>query len=543
MQNRAIDPLIGPKYALEGKVVTMDDNYNVLNRGVVYIDKGQIVDVKPTDAPCPAGFENCLMIRTGGTIYPGLIELHNHLSYNVLPLWNVPEKYSNRSRWGGKPEYRKLISGPMHVLGRTDGYVEAIVRYVECKCLLSGVTTSQGIALYSNQGIRKYYRGIVRNVEETDEVSLPEAKTKISDVDASKAEKFLERLQKSSCLLLHLSEGVDQNAYQHFKALQLNSGDWAITPALSGIHAVALEDQDFRIMKEHGGSMVWSPLSNLMLYGNTADIKEAKDNGMLIGIGSDWSPTGSKNLLGELKIAKMFSEQFNDIFSDQEILAMATRNAAKILKWDEVLGTIEKNKRADLMIIYGRKQDPYERLFKSKESSIIMVVINGIPRFGQARLMKRFGVETENWRVGRSQRILNLHQETADPVVGELTLREAKDRLSEGMQKLPELAQALEAPRMASECRTLESAEAEWYLVLDHNELEGEAQRPHLPFGETRTPTGLIPGPVARVPLSQVLIPLELDDLTVSDDGQFVDRLIQQQNLPVFIKSRLADFY
>ena len=222
---------------------------------------------------------------------------------------------------------------------------------------------------------------------------------------------------------------------------------------------------------------------------------------------------------------------------------MATRNAAKILKWDEVLGTTEKNKRADLMIIYGRKQDPYERLFKSKESSIIMVVINGIPRFGQARLMKRFGVETENWRVGRSQRILNLHQETADPVVGELTLREAKDRLSEGMQKLPELAQALEAPRMASERRTLESAEAEWYLVLDHNELEGEAQRPHLPFGETRTPTGLIPGPVARVPLSQVLIPLELDDLTVSDDGQFVDRLIQQQNLPVFIKSRLADFY
>jgi hypothetical protein len=136
----------------------------------------------------------------------------------------------------------------MYVLGRSKGYVEAIVRYVECKCLMGGVTTSQGIALYSNQGIRKYYRGIVRNVEETDEASLPEAKTKISDVDASQADKFLERLMRSSCLLLHLSEGVDQKAYQHFKALQLSSGDWVIISALVGIHAVALKGQDFKIV-------------------------------------------------------------------------------------------------------------------------------------------------------------------------------------------------------------------------------------------------------------------------------------------------------
>jgi cytosine/adenosine deaminase-related metal-dependent hydrolase len=51
--------------------------------------------------------------------------------------------------------------------------------------------------------------------------------------------------------------------------------------------------------------MVWSPLSNYLLYGDTADIEDAKSEGVLIGIGSDWSPSGSKNLLGELKIAKL----------------------------------------------------------------------------------------------------------------------------------------------------------------------------------------------------------------------------------------------
>ena len=104
----------------------------------------------------------------------------------------------------------------MGVLGRTPGCVEAIVRYVEAKCLLGGVTTTQGIALFSNQGARRYYRGIVRNVEETGEADLPEASTRISDVEAGEAERFLARLRRSTCLFLHLSEGVDEEANRHF---------------------------------------------------------------------------------------------------------------------------------------------------------------------------------------------------------------------------------------------------------------------------------------------------------------------------------------
>ena len=136
---------------------------------------------------------------------------------------------------------------------------------------------------------------------------------------------------------------------------------------------------------------------------------------MLIGIGSDWSPSGSKNLLGELKVARLVSEELGNVFTDREIVAMATRNAAKILNWNAVLGSVEKDKRADLVVLYGRKGDPYERLLKGRESSIILVVVNGTPRCGQVGLMQHFGEGTESWRVGRAERILNLEQETADP--------------------------------------------------------------------------------------------------------------------------------
>lgn len=530
------------RYGLEGRIVTMNAADEVVPRGTVYIDAGRIAAVVPAGGSPPPDMQDVEILKTGGTIYPGLIELHNHLSYNVLRLWDVPQKYTNRDQWGGTPVYRKLISGPMTVLGKTPGFVEAVVRYVECKCLLGGVTTSQGIALFSNAGITRYYRGVVRNAEAPDAADLEAASSRIADVEATDAEKFLQRLKTGSCLLLHLSEGIDSRAHEHFEALEVSPGIWAITPALAGIHCVALTADDYAAMAGNGGAMIWSPLSNLLLYGQTADIRAAKANGVLMGIGSDWSPSGSKNLLGELKVARIVSEMLGGVFSDRELLAMATRNAAKILKWDHSLGSIEPGKYADLLVIAGRTGDPYARLLRAKETGITLVVVNGAPRYGQARLMRRFGPGTEKWKVGSSERILNLAQAEADPVVGSLKLSAARNRLTDGLKRLPELAHKLEHPGpgvLGGEVTP------EWSLLLDEQEPEGIAVRPHLPFGPLGVLTAQTPalGVLAAQPLSEILEPLEPDALTVADDKTFLKRLSLQPNLPDGVKKRLPDLF
>ena len=128
-----VDPPTGGRLALSGRVVTMDENFTVLAHGVVYADKASIVAVQDVAAPRPPGFETVNVVATEGTLFPGLIELHNHLSYNALGLWQVPKKFTNRDQWGGTPEYRKLVTGPMTVLGRTPGLLPAVIRYVECK--------------------------------------------------------------------------------------------------------------------------------------------------------------------------------------------------------------------------------------------------------------------------------------------------------------------------------------------------------------------------------------------------------------------------
>ena len=87
--------------------------------------------------------------------------------------------------------------------------------------------------------------------------------------------------------------------------------------------------------------MVWSPLSNLLLYGGTADVAAAHAAGVPIALGSDWSPSGSRNLLAELKVARVVNASLSPApFTDRDLVAMATRDAAAMLGWGDALGSI-----------------------------------------------------------------------------------------------------------------------------------------------------------------------------------------------------------
>jgi cytosine/adenosine deaminase-related metal-dependent hydrolase len=546
---KPVDPLEGPRIALGGRLVTMDDAFTVIPRGILYIEKGGVVAALAAEAPPPPGFESVPRVETRGTVFPGLIELHNHLAYNALPPWAVPRKFTNRDQWSGIPEYRKLISGPMQVVGKTPELLPAVIRYVEAKCLLGGTTTSQGIQLFSNAGVRRFYRGIVRNVEQTDDADLPEAATRVADVEAQDAHLFLARLLKQSCFLLHLSEGVDATARKHFLALRIAPAEWAISRQLAGIHSAALTAQDFALLGEKGGAMVWSPLSNLLLYGATARIQAARAAGVRIGIGSDWSPSGSKNLLGELKVARLVSEAAGGVFSDRELVAMATRTAAAILQWENVLGTLEAGKRADLVVIEGKKGDPYAALLAAAETSIRLVMINGVARYGTPSLMQKLRASGERIRVAGRERMAYLEQATADPVVAKIPLREARDRIEDAFRSLPELARRIENPPpvpAAVRARRLRGAPEPlvWSLALDELHDTGVDLRPRLPTPGGTSPTGPSRAAAAAArPLSEILEPLRPDPLTVAGDGDFFERLDAQPNLPAYIKERLKASY
>lgn len=546
---KPIDPAESPKLVLEGRVVTMDGAFRVIAHGRVYTHNGDIVAVQEATAPAPAGFGSTAVTDTGGTIYPGLMDLHNHLPYNVLPLWQVPKKFGNRGQWGRHAEYHSKISAPMQTLAATPELLASICRYVEAKALIGGTTTGQGITLANQSGIRRYFRGVVRNVEATDdEALLPAASTRVPDVAAKDVQAFLARLKKEkTCYLLHLSEGTDATARRAFQALQIGGASWAITPSLCGIHAAALQAPDFQVLAANGGSMVWSPFSNMLLYGATADVAAAKAAGVPIALGCDWAPSGSRNLLNELKVAHLFSEESGGTFTPRELVAMVTREPAGLLGWERVAGTLEPGKRADLVVAEGTSGDPYQQLIRAKESDLVLVMINGIGRFGATALMRKLGFPGESLDVGGAARMLFLAHPAEDPLVQQLTLAAAGDRLTRALRGLPALARKAERPRPISPLALARGGANVWRLALDEILDTGVEMRANLPLrvpgGRTLRAAAMRPVFAETRKLSAAVMPLAIDALTVVDDTGYLDALDLQKNVPESIKEGLRDLW
>ena len=549
------DPAASPPLALAGRIITLDAAATIVDPGVVYCRDGSIVAVQPTSASAPPGFENVAVTQTRGIVLPGMIELHNHLPYDVLSLWQVPKAYTNRDQWSAEtnPDYHRLVTGPMRILGSDPNLVPAIVRYVEVRALLGGTTTSQGITL-AKSAIISHFRGLVRNVESTHDTQLKPAATHIADIDSTDAEHFLARISGSQKLILHLSEGIDAHAHDAFAALHLPDGRWAITDNLSGRPGVALTAQDFTTFGQHGGSMVWSPLSNLLLYGQTANLGAALAAGVPVALGSDWAPSGSKNLLGELNGAPAGAPTVGATLTALDLVRMVTTAPATMLGWDNHLGALEPGKRADLVVLDGQAGDPYQQLISATEADFHLVMINGTPRVGTPGLMKSLvpalnttGTNaSEPLRIAGRDRLLNLAQVTADPAVAEISVKESLDRLAQALKDLPHAAPALPPTDL------LARAHAEGAALLAASGVINNhmSPRPHLPLrGRLTGPnvddirTALMSSSSRAAAARVSATPLDslgLDPLAAVDNPAYYAELGQEQNIPQSLRKLLA---
>ena len=228
-------------------------------------------------------------------------------------------------------------------------------------------------------------------------------------------------------------------------------------------------------------SMVWSPLSNLLLYGETADVGAARPPGCGWASARTGRRAAARTCWASSGRPARYAATIGGI-PDRDLLAMATIDAAGILGWDAALGSLEAGKRADILVVAGATHDPYAHLFTCTETDVDLVVINGVPRYGASTTMRKLlgesAAQAEVGSAGGRARLLFLIQATGDPVTGKVSLKEATDLLADGLHRLPELAKDVDKQKVSPE---------DTFLVLDHEEEDGVDQRPHLP-GPGRRP-------------------------------------------------------
>ncbi|MFH1129734.1 MAG: amidohydrolase family protein [Pseudomonadota bacterium] len=394
-----------PSLLLRGVVVTPAQ---VIPKGEV-LTQGDRLTCVAESCEAELGASGAIKIDTGGIIFPGLIDSHNHTDYNYLPVWANPIKYGNHSQWQGSAAYKGAISGPhtemkdpkgkdgkggcdsdtdcstgMCVQGKCENVLCEMIKYGEIRALIGGATVIQGTTL------RKCADTLIRNVD------LPyhglgsgdTVRTSVLGVySITNPEKLVSDLKSGSAtaFIIHLGEGTDETARKEFDELEALG---LLLPQVTIIHGTALGDKELAKVKATGMNLIWSPSSNLALYGETNNISAVWNMGIPFALSPDWTPSGEADILGELRRVWEFNkQQLGGLWSARDLVEMVTVKAAQAVKFENEIGELAVGKRADLLVIRGNTNAPYEALVTAKQAQVRLVILGGKVLYGDSVLM------------------------------------------------------------------------------------------------------------------------------------------------------------
>ena len=531
---------------LKGKVVTMNDAGDVLPDAQLWLANGKIMAIAKAGESLPEAAKDAVVIETKGVIYPGMIDLHNHPDYGIYPLMPIKKKYADRYEWRWYDEiYNKRITYPQELMTRAyyfDLGLE-IGRYGEYKALAGGTTSIQGGGAL-NRGLAPGKYGkfqelpggspplfgtsvsmvhareecLVRNVE----FSKVEARVATSRVDIGNSAKSWADMQAEKAkgpLIVHLAEGTSSRMAGEFNSVK-DSG--LLGPELIAIHGVGLTEPQLIEMAKAGAKLVWSPLSNFMLYGKTANVEAAKRAGLSISLAPDWAPSGSKSVLGELKVADLVNKHaLKGLFNDRELVEMVTRKPAAAMDWGNRLGQISEGFLADVVVVDDKNADPYRNLIVAIEENIQMVVVRGEPLYGDGALMQSVRGALNDIEItstfrnrDKRQRVKAMAPNCASTGLPVMTVAEIRVRLQEALK--------FDAG----------------YVVrkLAGEQISKDLQRCGVvSLNESVSGTG-----AKRMLNCRFGLPLEkttLSPLTTNEDTQFFSRLMSNPNLPTYLQA------
>lgn len=373
-----VTPGAADRFVLRGRVVTPT---GVLSPGEVLITGGTLTCVA---ARCDAraGYAGATVIETAGIIYPGLVNTHDHPQYDFLPPWTPPMLYGNSDQWQAATAYR-AVTEPL----RTNEAMHtcAMLKWGELRAIVSGTTAVQGSL---NRVCAT--RTLARNVEYgTDFGGVDTHRTNtlgIASVAAADATSLRAAIAAGSvtAYILHLSEGVNEAAWREWGMLIARD---LLVPPLVVIHGTALGREEFDAMASVRARLIWSPRSNMVLYGRTTDVGAALDAGLLVALAPDWTPTGSPNLLVEMRYAREFSRAaMGGRLTSRDIFEMATSRAALAVDRPQI-GALVEGRYADVTVIPDRGCDAYDSILDAPVADVRLVMINGRPMYGDAAVM------------------------------------------------------------------------------------------------------------------------------------------------------------
>jgi 5-methylthioadenosine/S-adenosylhomocysteine deaminase len=404
-----------------GTILTMDAQNSVIRDGLLGISKEAISFIgRESNKPYGA---NKVVDAKGGLILPGLINGHTHAAMTLfrgladdLPLmaWLNNYIFPAESRMDGDFVFTGtlLACAEMIMSGTTtfcDMYLfeEEVARASKeagMRCLVGEVLYDFDSPNYGSieNGLR-YTETLINTWADDPLVSIavephslftcsPDLLRACNDLALRHKVPLIMHLAETQSELDEIKKRYGRTPVKHLQSLGI------LGPHLIADHCVHLQQADIAVLAQHGVKAIHNPESNMKLASGIAPVPEMLANQMTVGLGTDGCASNNNlDLFAEMDMAaKLHKVNAMDttVMDALTVVRMATIEGARALGMGKITGSIEKGKRADVIVIDTRKPhltpmyNPFSHLvYTARGNDVSHAIINGRLVMEERRLL------------------------------------------------------------------------------------------------------------------------------------------------------------
>ncbi len=365
-----------------GTVVTMDADYRVLRDGAIAIVEHKIAAVDTREAVLAEYHSDTLVNCEGQYILPGLINAHTHVPMTLLRGLADDLRLDVWLMGYIMPVEREFVREDFCRLGTTLACAEMIrggvtsfadMYYFEAE--IAEATAQAGLRALLCESILKFPAPDAETYEDSlaytrDFIEKWREHPLITPTVAphapySNTEETLKRCRDLALaynlpIMIHIAETrreVDDNLAEYGKTVVPWVKDIGLLDVnrVIAAHCVHIDEHEMRIMHKYNVSVAHCPSANLKLSSGIAPVAQMLAMGINVAIGTD-GPASNNDLdmFEEMRLAALLAKVTPPdptAVPARTALQMATRNGARALRLEQVTGSLEVGKFADVIVV------------------------------------------------------------------------------------------------------------------------------------------------------------------------------------------------
>ncbi len=394
-----------------GTVLTMDSDKTVYKKGMVVIDNETISYIGKEDSSLIPP-ESKIVDAKGGIVLPGLINTHTHIGMSLFR--TLADDTADRLKKYLFPLENKFVTPDLVYHASLHSLTEMIE---------GGTTTFADMYYFEDKVADAAVEAGIRGILGESILNFPAPDSKEPYGGFAYTEKFL-KLYGSNTLITpalapHAPYSLDFNnlkktaemaekwnipvlshlAEMPFETRQI-AEEFGVSPVklysmtgllstrLTAAHCIYIDDEDINLLKKSGTGVAHNVAANLKGGRRISPALKMFNRNIPIGLGTDGPMSGNTmdmvNLLGYTAKVHKLDSLDRTVMPPETVIEMATIGGARALHIDKATGSLEKGKKADIIIVSTNSTsmfpiyDYYSALvYCASPRDVDTVIING----------------------------------------------------------------------------------------------------------------------------------------------------------------------